>query len=55
MTGAMSETARRLVRSLTTGRFLRAFPEIALYAAGAGVLFFIVDILLVRWQGLSLD
>lgn len=55
MIGAMSETARRLVRSLTTGRFLQAFPEIALYATGAGVFFFIVDIFLVRWQGLSFD
>ena len=50
----MSEAARRFVRSLTGGRSLRALLEIALYATGAGVLFYIIDILLMRWQGLSL-
>ena len=49
----MSEAARRFVRSLAGGRF-RAFSEIALYATGAGVLFYIIDILLMRWQGLAL-
>ncbi len=49
----MSETARRFVRSLAGGRF-QALAEIALYATGAGVLFYIIDILLMRWQGLAL-
>jgi hypothetical protein len=54
MTGAMPEAIRRFVRSPAAGRSLRALPEIALYAAGAGILFYFVDVLLMRWQGLSL-
>ncbi|MBI4182598.1 MAG: hypothetical protein HY521_01215 [Proteobacteria bacterium] len=48
------EAARRFARSLINGRSLRAALETALYAMGSGVLFYIVDVLLMRWQELSL-
>ena len=50
----MRETIRHAIESLTAEHRPRAALEILLYAAGAGVLFYLVDVLFMRWQGLAL-
>ena len=50
----MRGTIRYAIGSLTADRLPRAALEILLYAAGAGVLFYLVDVLFMRWQGLAL-
>ena len=50
----MRETIRNVVESLTEGHLYRAALEILLCATGAGVLFYLVDVLFMRWQGLAL-
>ncbi len=54
MTRTVAGTVRRFARPLIEGRLFRATPEVALYAIGAGMLFYAADFLLMRWQGLSL-
>ena len=51
---AMPEQVRHLVESLTKGRPSRVVLELLLYAIGAGIFFYLVDVLLMRWQGLAL-
>lgn len=50
----MREPIRNRLRSLTEGRPSRVLLETALYALGAGVVFYLVDVLFMRWQGLAL-
>jgi hypothetical protein len=50
----MRETIRDLVDSLTGGLASWAVIEILLYAIGSAILFYLVDVLLMRWQGPAL-
>ncbi len=50
----MPAPVRQLVESLTKGRPSRVVLELLLYALGAGALLYLVDVLLMRWQGLTL-
>ena len=50
----MPEPVRQLVQRLTNGRPSGVVLELLLYTLGAGVLFYLVDVLLMRWQGLTL-
>lgn len=51
---AMLKAIPDFLKSSTDGRSARAVVEIALFALGAGILFYVVDVLSMRWQGLSL-
>lgn len=50
----MPRIVRYVVNSIATACTWRAVPEIALYAIGLGVLFYFVDGLFMKWQGLAL-
>lgn len=50
----MPERVRHLVESSTKDRPSRVAFELLLYAIGAGALFYLADVLLMRWQGLAL-
>jgi len=50
----MRKPIRNLVESPIAGRSARAILEMSFYAFGAGILFYLVDVLFMRWQGLAL-
>lgn len=50
----MRKPIRNLVESPIEGRPAREILEMTLYAFGAGILFYLVDVLFMRWQGLAL-
>lgn len=50
----MRKPIRNLVESPIEGRSARAIFETLLYVIGAGILFYLVDVLFMSWQGLTL-
>ena len=52
--GTMPRISRYVVDSIATACTWRAVPEIAVYAIGMGVIFYFVDVLFMKWQGLAL-
>jgi len=50
----MRKPVRDLVESPIEGRSAQAIFEMLLYAFGAGIFFYLVDVLFMSWQGLTL-
>ena len=50
----MRKPVGNIVESPIEGRSARAILEMLLYALGAGILFYLVDVLFMGWQGLAL-
>lgn len=50
----MRKPVQNLVDSPIEGRPARAIIEVLIYVFGAGILFYLVDVLFMSWQGLTL-
>lgn len=50
----MGKIVGYVVDSISAACTWRAVPEIVLYAIGLGVLFYFMDVMFMKWQGLAL-
>jgi hypothetical protein len=50
----MRRIVRYVAESSAAAGAGRTLPELALYLVGLAILFYVVDVLFMRWQGLAL-